>query len=175
MAALAMAAKGSGRVFSLFAGVRKGAISSAAVASWRRECSSYSEQLSSNADMPVPMDNPYKEPPKKCVLCGVAVDYKNVQLLSQFISPYSGHIFGRHITGLCIKKHREVAKNIKRARQLGEHLFKIWSYLDVLQIALFLKLLYFIMLQDLCRLHLRIQHSSATLKYVVSNIRNELC
>ncbi|XP_034967747.1 small ribosomal subunit protein bS18m isoform X4 [Zootoca vivipara] len=119
MAALAMAAKGSGRVFSLFAGVRKGAISSAAVASWRRECSSYSEQLSSNADMPVPMDNPYKEPPKKCVLCGVAVDYKNVQLLSQFISPYSGHIFGRHITGLCIKKHREVAKNIKRARQLG--------------------------------------------------------
>uniref|UniRef100_A0A670KGC9 Small ribosomal subunit protein bS18m n=1 Tax=Podarcis muralis TaxID=64176 RepID=A0A670KGC9_PODMU len=68
---------------------------------------------------PVPMDNPYKEPPKKCVLCGVAVDYKNVQLLSQFISPYSGHIFGRHITGLCMKKQQEVAKNIKRARQLG--------------------------------------------------------
>ncbi|XP_028599548.2 small ribosomal subunit protein bS18m [Podarcis muralis] len=119
MAALAMAAKDSGRVFCLFAGVRKGAVSSGAVASWRRECSSYSEQLSSNADMPVPMDNPYKEPPKKCVLCGVAVDYKNVQLLSQFISPYSGHIFGRHITGLCMKKQQEVAKNIKRARQLG--------------------------------------------------------
>ncbi|XP_053260175.1 28S ribosomal protein S18c, mitochondrial isoform X2 [Podarcis raffonei] len=91
MAALAMAAKGSGRVFCLFAGARKGAVSSGAVASWRRECSSYSEQLSSNADM----------------------------LLSQFISPYSGHIFGRHITGLCMKKQQEVAKNIKRARQLG--------------------------------------------------------
>ncbi|XP_033009898.1 LOW QUALITY PROTEIN: 28S ribosomal protein S18c, mitochondrial-like [Lacerta agilis] len=110
MAALAMATKGSGWVFCLFAGVRKGAVSSGAVASWRWGCSSYSEQLSSKADMPVSVDNSYKEPPKKCVLCGVTVDYKNVQLLSQFISPHTGHIFGRHITltGLCAKKQREV-------------------------------------------------------------------
>lgn len=26
------------------------------------------------------MENPYKEPPKKCVLCGIKVDYKNVQV-----------------------------------------------------------------------------------------------
>lgn len=26
------------------------------------------------------MENPYKEPPKKCVLCGIHVNYKNVQV-----------------------------------------------------------------------------------------------
>lgn len=26
------------------------------------------------------MENPYKEPPKRCVLCGINVDYKNVQV-----------------------------------------------------------------------------------------------
>ncbi|KAJ6657529.1 hypothetical protein lerEdw1_002464 [Lerista edwardsae] len=85
---------------------------------------------------PLPMENPYKEPPKKCILCGITVDYKNVQLLSQFISPYTGHIFGRHITvfelrnkinfrttvrltGLCGKKQKEISKAIKRAQQMG--------------------------------------------------------
>uniref|UniRef100_A0A669PVC1 Small ribosomal subunit protein bS18m n=1 Tax=Phasianus colchicus TaxID=9054 RepID=A0A669PVC1_PHACC len=65
------------------------------------------------------MENPYKEPPKKCILCGINVDYKNVQLLSQFVSPYSGRIYGRHITGLCDKKQREISKAIKRAHILG--------------------------------------------------------
>ncbi|XP_067900882.1 28S ribosomal protein S18c, mitochondrial [Heterodontus francisci] len=74
---------------------------------------------SNNADMPIKLENPYKEPPKKCIMCGVSVDYKNVQLLSQFISPYTGRIFGRHITGLCGKKQREISKNIKKAQQMG--------------------------------------------------------
>lgn len=26
------------------------------------------------------MENPYKDPPKRCVLCGINVDYKNVQV-----------------------------------------------------------------------------------------------
>ncbi|XP_013920300.1 PREDICTED: 28S ribosomal protein S18c, mitochondrial [Thamnophis sirtalis] len=69
--------------------------------------------------MPVAMENPYKEPLKKCVLCGVTVDYKNIQLLSQFISPYTGHIFGHHITGLCAKKQNEMSKAIKRAQCAG--------------------------------------------------------
>lgn len=30
------------------------------------------------------MENPYKEPLKKCVLCGKRVDYKNVQVISGF-------------------------------------------------------------------------------------------
>ncbi|NXU53066.1 RT18C protein, partial [Turnix velox] len=68
---------------------------------------------------PVEMENPYKEPPKRCVLCGIKVDYKNVQLLSQFVSPHTGCIYGRHITGLCNKKQKEIAKAIKRAHILG--------------------------------------------------------
>ncbi|XP_061439123.1 small ribosomal subunit protein bS18m isoform X3 [Rhineura floridana] len=91
MAAFGAVSKGSGSVFFVFAGVRKGACFSGAVASWRRECSSYSEQLSSEADM----------------------------LLSQFISPYTGHIFGKHITGLCDKKQFELSKAIKRSQQTG--------------------------------------------------------
>ncbi|XP_009889066.1 PREDICTED: 28S ribosomal protein S18c, mitochondrial [Charadrius vociferus] len=68
---------------------------------------------------PIQMENPYKEPPKKCILCGIKVDYKNVQLLSQFISPHTGCIYGRHITGLCNKKQKEIAKAIKRAHVFG--------------------------------------------------------
>ncbi|KAM8939907.1 small ribosomal subunit protein bS18m [Pelodytes ibericus] len=70
-------------------------------------------------DMPLQMENPYKEPPKKCILCGVPVDYKNTQLLSQFVSPHTGRIYGRHITGLCGKKQKEISKAIKRATIMG--------------------------------------------------------
>ncbi|MEE6460051.1 hypothetical protein FKM82_000843 [Ascaphus truei] len=70
-------------------------------------------------DMPQNIDNPYKEPPKKCILCGVSVDYKNTQLLSQFVSPHTGRIYGRHITGLCWKKQKEISKSIKRAHIMG--------------------------------------------------------
>ncbi|XP_043303637.1 28S ribosomal protein S18c, mitochondrial isoform X2 [Cervus elaphus] len=40
-------------------------------------------------------------------------------LLSQFISPFTGCIYGRHITGLCGKKQKEITKAIKRAQILG--------------------------------------------------------
>ncbi|KAM9451294.1 small ribosomal subunit protein bS18m [Clarias gariepinus] len=70
-------------------------------------------------DMPIKMENPYKQPQKGCILCNVEVDYKNIQLLSQFISPHTGRIYGRHITGLCGRKQREVMKAIKRARSMG--------------------------------------------------------
>ncbi|KAM9677678.1 small ribosomal subunit protein bS18m isoform 2-T3 [Trichechus inunguis] len=85
---------------------------------WRRACSQY-KQATSNEDLPIPMENPYKEPLKKCLLCGKRVDYKNVQLLSQFISPFTGCIYGRHITGLCGKKQKEITKAIKRAQIMG--------------------------------------------------------
>ncbi|KAK2490043.1 hypothetical protein MC885_008712, partial [Smutsia gigantea] len=81
---------------------------------WRRY--SQYKQVTSNEDLPITMENPYKEPLKKCVLCGKRVDYKNVQLLSQFISPFTGCIYGRHITGLCGRKQREITKAIKRAQ-----------------------------------------------------------
>ncbi|XP_020748543.1 small ribosomal subunit protein bS18m isoform X2 [Odocoileus virginianus] len=83
-----------------------------------RSCSQY-KQVTSNEDLPIPMENPYKEPLKKCILCEKRVDYKNVQLLSQFISPFTGCIYGRHITGLCGKKQKEITKAIKRAQILG--------------------------------------------------------
>ncbi|XP_061590552.1 28S ribosomal protein S18c, mitochondrial [Cololabis saira] len=67
----------------------------------------------------VKMENPYKEPQSTCVLCNVTVDYKNTQLLSQFISPHTGRIYGRHITGLCGRKQKEVSKAIKKAHSMG--------------------------------------------------------
>ncbi|XP_028829151.1 small ribosomal subunit protein bS18m [Denticeps clupeoides] len=72
-------------------------------------------------DLPVKIDNPYKQPPKGCILCSnnITVDYKNVQLLSQFISPHTGRIYGRHVTGLCGHRQREVSKAIKKAHSMG--------------------------------------------------------
>uniref|UniRef100_A0A2K5QYB2 Small ribosomal subunit protein bS18m n=1 Tax=Cebus imitator TaxID=2715852 RepID=A0A2K5QYB2_CEBIM len=90
----------------------------AAVMLWRRGCSRY-KQVSSKEDLPIPMENPYKEPLKKCILCGKLIDYKNVQLLSQFVPPFTGCIYGRHITGLCGKKRKEITKTIKRAQIMG--------------------------------------------------------
>ncbi|XP_016386809.1 28S ribosomal protein S18c, mitochondrial-like [Sinocyclocheilus rhinocerous] len=69
--------------------------------------------------MPIKMENPYKTPPKTCILCNITVDFRNVQLLSQFISPHTGRIYGRHITGLCGRKQKEVSKAIKKARSMG--------------------------------------------------------
>ncbi|XP_008564890.1 PREDICTED: 28S ribosomal protein S18c, mitochondrial-like [Galeopterus variegatus] len=45
----------------------------------RRGCSQY-KQITSNKDLPVPMENPYEEPLKKCILCEKCVDYKNIQV-----------------------------------------------------------------------------------------------
>ncbi|XP_015273409.1 PREDICTED: 28S ribosomal protein S18c, mitochondrial [Gekko japonicus] len=120
LASLCGSAKGWGKLYYILAAVGKNSSrASGAVKSWRRQCSSHSEQVSSKPDMPESMDNPYKEPPKKCILCGIHVDYKNVQLLSQFVSPYTGHILGKHITGLCPKKQKEISKAIKRAHSIG--------------------------------------------------------
>ncbi|CAH6881968.1 28S ribosomal protein S18c, mitochondrial [Phodopus roborovskii] len=112
---------------SLYAGVARKSLTPAAVCLsdrgahavlWRRGCSQY-KQVTSNEDLPISMENPYKEPPKKCILCEKRVDYKNVQLLSQFISPFTGCIYGRHITGLCGKKQKEITKAIKRSQKMG--------------------------------------------------------
>ncbi|XP_049625451.1 28S ribosomal protein S18c, mitochondrial-like [Suncus etruscus] len=83
-----------------------------------RSCSQY-QQVTETTDLPISMENPYKEPLNKCILCGKRVDYKNVQRLSQFISPFAGCIYGRHITGHCGKKQKEITKAIKRAKIMG--------------------------------------------------------
>ncbi|XP_014439801.1 28S ribosomal protein S18c, mitochondrial-like [Tupaia chinensis] len=83
----------------------------------RSGCSQY-RQDTSNEHLPVPIENPYKEPLKKCILCEKLIGYKNEQLLSQFISPFTECIYGRLITGLCEKKQKEIAKVINREAQI---------------------------------------------------------
>lgn len=78
--------------------------------------------LPDHSDMPIPdLPNPYAKPPPRCLLCehDVELDFKNVRLLSQFVSPHSGRIYGRSITGLCLYMQRRVAKLIKRSRYFG--------------------------------------------------------
>lgn len=40
-------------------------------------------------------------------------------MLSQFQSPYTGRIYGRHITGLCKKKQELVEIEICKAQAIG--------------------------------------------------------
>nr|KAF6501467.1 mitochondrial ribosomal protein S18C [Molossus molossus] len=65
-----------------------------------------------------------RNPGTRAVLWRSCSQYKQVTsnedlLLSQFISPFTGCIHGRHITGLCGKKQKEVTKAIKRAQIMG--------------------------------------------------------
>ncbi|KAH3706831.1 28S ribosomal protein S18c, mitochondrial-like [Dreissena polymorpha] len=43
----------------------------------------------------------------------------NTQLLSQFISPYTGRMYGRHVTGLCLHMQRRVAREVRIAKLIG--------------------------------------------------------
>ncbi|CAH8852881.1 unnamed protein product [Trichobilharzia szidati] len=72
-------------------------------------------------DKPVDMTDPYVKPKKKCFICekNIPLDYKNVRLLSQFVSPYTGRIYGRHITGMCIPMQKRISKLITKSRQFG--------------------------------------------------------
>lgn len=67
------------------------------------------------------MKNPFEKEQIKCVLCemDISPDYKNVRLLSQFQSPYTGRIYGSHITGLCKPKQAQVEKEIQKAQSAG--------------------------------------------------------
>ena len=62
--------------------------------------------------------NPLKK--KTCLICAeqLNVDYKDVNLLRRFMSPY-GRIFSRKRTGNCAKHQRQITKAIKRARHLA--------------------------------------------------------
>lgn len=69
-------------------------------------------------DEPIDMPNPFEKERRICILCkhNIVPEYKNVKLLSQFQSPYTGRIYGRHITGLCKQKQEQVEKAIIRAQ-----------------------------------------------------------
>lgn len=67
------------------------------------------------------MPNPFQKEKIQCILCkhSIEPDYKNVKLLSQFQSPYTGRIYGRHITGLCKAKQEKVESEITKAQGCG--------------------------------------------------------
>ncbi|XP_013197107.1 small ribosomal subunit protein bS18m [Amyelois transitella] len=71
-----------------------------------------------NEDEPVEIENPFKKEEQQCILCKLKItpDYKNYRLLSQFQSPYTGRIYGRHITGLCKAKQELVEAEITKAQ-----------------------------------------------------------
>ncbi|MEX2209665.1 MAG: 30S ribosomal protein S18 [Patescibacteria group bacterium] len=55
---------------------------------------------------------------KRCLFCSKGldvIDYKDVRLLSRFVSPY-GKIDSRRRSGNCAKHQRMVARAIKRSR-----------------------------------------------------------
>lgn len=65
-----------------------------------------------------------KEPrfKKSCMFCkrteGLDIDYKNIELLSRYVSG-KGKIASRRISGNCAKHQRKLAREIKRARYLS--------------------------------------------------------
>lgn len=69
----------------------------------------------------IEMKNPFEREKKKCILCtlNITPDYKNVKLLSQFQSSFTGRIYGRHITGLCQKQQKLLEIEIAKARSSG--------------------------------------------------------
>lgn len=87
-----------------------------------RSCSSKAITGSAQNDGPnFDMENPYEKERQQCILCkyGITADYKNVKLLSQFQSPYTGRVYGRHITGLCKTQQEIVEAEIVKAQSAG--------------------------------------------------------
>nr|CAG4644513.1 EOG090X0N7H [Lepidurus arcticus] len=91
------------------------------IAQFTDEAKSIPADSTSKKDMPVDIPHPFVKEPRKCILCkhNVEIDYKNVRLLSQFISPFTGKIYERNITGLCTKQQKIVKDQILKAQSFG--------------------------------------------------------
>ncbi|KAG0721354.1 28S ribosomal protein S18c, mitochondrial [Chionoecetes opilio] len=72
-------------------------------------------------DMPIDIPNPYEREKVQCLLCkyNIRLDYKNSRFLSQFLSPYTGKLYGRNITRLCKKKQKELELTVEHSRGAG--------------------------------------------------------
>ncbi|CAF1560829.1 unnamed protein product, partial [Adineta ricciae] len=85
-------------------------------------------------DRPKQMNDPYLPPPHKCIFCehNLKIDFRNTELLSQFISPQTGFVFNQRTTGLCYFKQVELEKAILKARRfhLMPYKWKETVYLD---------------------------------------------
>jgi ribosomal protein S18 len=71
--------------------------------------------------MPQPIADPYKKSVHQCIFCkyNIPLDYKNIQLLSQFVSQHTGIVFSQQVTGLCNFKQAELEKTIHTAKLIG--------------------------------------------------------
>lgn len=69
------------------------------------------------------MKNVYVNEKRQCILCKLNIepDFKNIRLLSQFQSRYTGRIYGNHITGLCKHKQKRVEEEILKAQNAGTY------------------------------------------------------
>lgn len=54
----------------------------------------------------------------KNLLVGKTIDYKDIELLNNFISD-RGKIRSRELTGISVKQQREIARAIKNAREMA--------------------------------------------------------
>ncbi|XP_045592697.1 small ribosomal subunit protein bS18m [Procambarus clarkii] len=75
----------------------------------------------SQIDMPIEMHNPYEREKICCLLCkyNIRLDFKNARLLSQFVSPYTGKIYGRNITRLCQRQQAELEREVEKSINAG--------------------------------------------------------
>lgn len=57
----------------------------------------------------------------QCIFCKykINLDYKNVQLLSQFVSPQTGLLYRQEVTGLCVYKYEELERTVRKSREAG--------------------------------------------------------
>jgi len=57
-----------------------------------------------------------------CPICRdeyLVLDYRNVDLLKQFISPYSGKLLSYSLTGICQKQHQNLIVAVMKAKDWG--------------------------------------------------------
>ncbi len=74
------------------------------------------------SDLPVSLkDDPFSKKIHQCVFCkyNIPLDYKNTQLLSQFVSQHTGIIYSQEVTGLCIHKYKELEATVNQSRRMG--------------------------------------------------------
>ena len=61
----------------------------------------------------------YRKRKKVCYMCaGKPINYKDVEVLKKYIND-RGKILPRRVTGTCAKHQREVAEQIKLAREIA--------------------------------------------------------
>lgn len=93
------------------------------------------KSLANDPDAPTfDMEDPYVEAPPKCVICEnqIPIDYKNIKLLSQFVSTFTGTIYPRKVVGLCTIQYDKIVEAIIFCRRMAmmSHKFKSQSFYD---------------------------------------------